>query len=91
MSKGLTINVGKVINKEMKAMMHPKKMTQAIGFPSLISTLCMRVGLRFNFDLAEWISLIADLVWKIFNKQIPTQGGASSSSCPQAAEWADYD
>lgn len=31
-SKGLTINVGKVINEEMRAITNPKKKTQPIGF-----------------------------------------------------------
>lgn len=38
--QGLTINVGRDINEEIKAMKNPKKKTQAIGFPSLISQLC---------------------------------------------------
>lgn len=52
----------------MKAMMKPKKKTQAIGFPSLITKLCLVVGLSYITDPAERVPLIVELSWKTFNK-----------------------
>lgn len=51
-SKGFSINVGRVINTEMKAMTNPMKKTRAIEFHSLITTLCSIAGLSYISDLA---------------------------------------
>lgn len=61
MSKGLSINVGRVINEEMCDITNLKKKTQAIGFPFLITQLCLKAGLNTITYLAERVPLMSVL------------------------------
>lgn len=67
----------------------PQKKTQAIRFSSLITKLCLDVGLREITDPAERVPLIVVLSWMTFNRPSRLQsGGASSSIHPQVEERA---
>lgn len=82
MCKGLAFNVGWVIHDEMLAITNPIKKNQVIRFPSLITALCKKAGLKATANPAEQVPLIGNLIWKKFEKQRPAHGGASSSGRP---------
>lgn len=62
MCKGLFINVGWAIHDEMVTATYLMKSNQAIGFPSLITTLFKKANLRALTDPTEQVLLMSDLI-----------------------------
>lgn len=53
--KGMTIDVGKIINYELHAATNARSKTQSIGFPSLIRHMCMKAHILGERDPSELV------------------------------------
>ncbi|WP_157056326.1 hypothetical protein, partial [Candidatus Burkholderia verschuerenii] len=60
-STGVAVDVGQVISEEMMAATKTSKSKLSIGFPNLITAMCVKAGIRPRGDPATFIQLISDL------------------------------
>ncbi|KND56189.1 hypothetical protein BVER_05350 [Candidatus Burkholderia verschuerenii] len=70
-STGVAVNVGRVISDQMVVATKTSKSNLSLGFPNLITAMCVKAGIRPRGDPATFIQLMSDLRFEAIKDRQP--------------------